>query len=422
MVNSIAIGYLWPQAVLEQGYKMNKAPLIDLEFAPAAVDIEATADSGFIMRSPMKLEDYPSSLGAMLRKWATEKPDGVFLAERSPENKWIKITYRDFLTRIERIAQALLDRQFDSNSAVMILSDNSIENALLLHACMYVGIPVTPVSPAYSLMSEDHGKLKHIFSQIQPGLVFADCGEVFAKALADLPLDGVEVLVSSAPPEGMECTNFSELDATPSEKISEYFKKVGPDSIAKILYTSGSTGMPKGVINTQRMLCSNQQSIVQMWPFLKKKPPVIVDWLVWNHTFGGNHNFNMVLFNGGTMYIDGGKPAPGIIEKTVANLNEISPTMYFNVPRGFDVLLPYLENDEKLRDNFFKTLDVIFYAAAALPQSLWERLEKLSVKSTGKMVRMLSAWGSTETAPTATAVHFHLDHAGVIGLPARGSE
>jgi feruloyl-CoA synthase len=401
---------------------MSRAPLVDVKFAPPAVDVEELDGGGFILRSPMALGEYPQSLGVSLRYWAAETPDNLFLAERSADASWREITYGEFLNRVERIAQALLDRNIADDAPVMILSDNSIDNALLLNACMYVGIPVVPVSPAYSLMSQDHGKLKHIYSQIMPKLIYAANGEMFAGALAALDLDGVEIVVSTAPPEGMSCTNFADLDSSPTDRVSQRFDAVGPDTLAKILYTSGSTGMPKGVKNTQAMLCSNQQTISQVWPFLADIPPIVVDWLPWNHTFGGNHNLNMVLFNGGTMYVDGGKPAPGLIEKTVANLREVSPTIYFNVPRGFDVLLPFLEGDDDLRDNFFKKLDIIFYAAAALPQNLWERLENLSVASTGKMVRMISAWGATETAPMVTTVHFPIDRAGVIGLPAPGSE
>jgi feruloyl-CoA synthase len=288
---------------------------------------------------------------------------------------------------------------------------------------MDVGIPVAPVSPAYSLISQDHARLKYIFAKVGPSLVYIANGGQFAKALAALDLDKVELVVSAAPPEGYRATLFSELTrTTPTPAVEQAHARVGPDTVAKILFTSGSTGMPKGVLNTQRMMCSNQQAIAQVWPFLEKKPPVIVDWLPWNHTFGGNHNFNMVLRNGGTLYIDAGKPAPGLVEKTVANLREVSPTLYFNVPRGFDVMLPYLEADTSLRDAFFARLDLIFYAGAALPQPLWERLEKLSVDAKGKRVRMVSAWGSTETSPMVTSVHFAIDRAGIIGLPAPGTE
>jgi feruloyl-CoA synthase len=287
---------------------------------------------------------------------------------------------------------------------------------------MQAGIPVAPVSPAYSLMSQDFSKLKYIHEMVEPALVYAANGAAFAKALGALELGGVEVVVGAAPPDGIDATPFADLlAAEPGPAVEEAFAKVGPDTLAKILFTSGSTGMPKGVVNTQRMLCSNQQMVVQLWPFLTGRPPVLVDWMPWNHTFGGNHDFDMVLCRGGTLYIDGGRPLPGLIEQTVRNLAEISPTMYLSVPAGYAALLPFLERDKALCENFFRELDMVFYAGAALPQELWQRLEKLSIETTGKLVTMASAWGSTETAPMATSVHFPIDRAGVIGLPAPGT-
>jgi feruloyl-CoA synthase len=257
-------------------------------------------------------------------------------------------------------------------------------------------------------MSKDFGKLKYIFRLIEPGMVYVSDPEKFAPALAAV----------GATPTALEKL----LETNPGSTLEREHAAVGPDTVAKILFTSGSTGLPKGVINTQRMLCSNQQGYAQIWPFLEDRPPVLCEWLPWNHTFGGNSTFNMVLRNGGTFYIDGGKPAPGLIETTVRNLREVSPTMYLNVPRGFDLLLPYLESDAQLRQNFFRDLDLIFYAGAALPQNLWERIEKLVIAERGGELAMLSGWGSTETAPMATCVHFHIERAGVIGLPAPGCE
>ena len=256
-------------------------------------------------------------------------------------------------------------------------------------------------------MSKDFGKLKTIFELVKPGLVWTADPERFKPAL--------EAVGAQATPLGPL------IEANPGSLLEREFANITPDSVAKILFTSGSTGVPKGVINTQRMLCANQQMLAQAWPFVEDRPPVVVDWLPWNHTFGGNHNFNLVLRNGGTLYVDGGKPAPGLIETTARNLAEIAPTMYFNVPRGFDLLLPFLEKDAALRRNFFRELDVLFYAAAALPQNLWERLERL-FKSENRNVAMLSAWGSTETSPLATSVHFAIERAGVIGLPVPGCE
>jgi len=407
---------------------MTKAPHAALNFAPAAVDIETLGNGTRILRSPQVLDPYPGSVIQPLRRWADREPSRIFLAERSRDRDWRKLSYQETLASITAISQAFLDRGLLNEnhrftSTVAILSDNGIDNALIQLAAMQIGVPVVPVSPAYSLMSKDHARLKYILDIVSPGLVYAEDGQRFEGALAVAAEKGCEVVVGNHPPSGISTTPFASLEGTPpSEAVETAYRHVTPESTAKILFTSGSTGSPKGVINTQRMLCSNQQAIGQIWPFLKKRPQTILDWLPWNHTFGGNHNFNMMLFNGGTIYIDDGKPAPGLIERTVANLREISPTLYFNVPRGFDMLLPYLEKDPALQDRFFRNLDLIFYAGAALPENLWKRLETLAIRSRGERVHMVSAWGSTETAPMVTSVHFPIDRAGVIGLPAPGSE
>ncbi len=397
---------------------MSTGSRAQLEFAPALVEVEDLAQGGFILRSPSKLDAYAGNICSYLNHWAQQTPDQTFLAERAPEGDWHRISYRQALDQVRSLAQALLDLGAGADRPVMFLSDNSIETGLLQLSAMYVGVPVAPTSPAYSLMSKDFGKLKHVFALIQPALVFADDPERYRAALCALDLNGVVLVTKANPSQTIEATVFNELANTEvTAAVDTAYSQVGPDTVAKILFTSGSTGLPKGVINTHRMMCSNQQAIVQIWPFIARRPPIMVDWLPWNHTFGSNHNFNLILRNGGTLYIDAGRPAPALIETTINNLREIAPTLYFNVPRGFQMMLPYLEQEPELRDHFFSNLDTIFYAAAALPQDLWERIEKLSMAARGEKVAMTSAWGLTETAPLATGVHFPIARAGVIGLP-----
>src|SRR5262249_43850075 len=371
-------------------------------FAPAKVAVEKRADGTTILRSPQKLGPHARCVTQWLSDWSDRNPDRAFLCERKGSG-WRQMSYRETYGAARRIGQALLEKGLDKDKPVAILSDNSIDHALLALGAMHVGVPVAPISPAYSLMSKDFGKLKYIFELVKPGLVHAADEAKFKPAL-----DAV----------GAKSVSVAELlEVNPGSLLERAFLQLKEDAIAKILFTSGSTGLPKGVINTHGMLCANQQMLAQAWPFVEDRPPVIVDWLPWNHTFGGNHNFNLVLRNGGTLYIDGGKPVPGLIETTARNLAEIAPTMYFNVPRGFDLLLPLLESDAALRRNFFSELDLVFYAGAALPQNLWDRVEKLAQGEKGGGVAMLSAWGSTETSPLATQVHFPIPRAGVIGLP-----
>jgi feruloyl-CoA synthase len=378
-----------------------------MRLAPAKVEVEKRADGSMLLRSPQKLAPYARCVTEWLVQWSDRVPERTFLAERNKDS-WRKVSYREAYGAVRRIAQALLERGLNAEKPVAILSDNSIDHALLALGAMHVGIPVAPISPAYSLMSKDFGRLKAIFELVKPGLVYAADPQKFGPALEAV---------------GAKSASVADLlETNPGSTQERDFLKVTPNSIAKILFTSGSTGMPKGVINTHAMLCANQQMLAQAWPFVEDRAPVIVDWLPWNHTFGGNHNFNLVLRNGGTLYIDGGKPVPVLVENTVKNLKEIASTMYFNVPRGYDLLLPYLERDAELRRHFFKDLDVLFYAAASLPQNLWDRLKALAKKENNTRLAMLSAWGSTETSPLATSVHFPMERPGVIGLPVAGCE
>jgi len=388
--------------------------------APPRIVTRDAPDGSLILRSEMELEPYEASLGLLLRHWARETPDRVFLAERpTPDDEWTELTWGEAGRKANSVAQALIDRKLGPERPVLILSGNAIDHALLTLGAFLAGVPVVPVSPAYSLMSADFGKVKHIAALVKPGLVYASDPGPFGGVLAAVDFGGAELVFSS----GTGATPFGELLATrPSMDVEDALEAVTADSVAKILFTSGSTAMPKGVINTHGMLAANQQSLAQIWPFTKDTPPVLVDWLPWNHTFGGNHNFNLILKRGGTLYIDAGRPAPPLMPITVKNLTEIAPTIYFNVPAGYGALLPFLERDEALRAKFFERLDLIFYAAAALPQDLWTRLEAVAREARGEPVMMTSSWGLTETSPLATAAHFPIDRAGVIGVPVPGVE
>ncbi|OGT82366.1 MAG: hypothetical protein A3J35_03545 [Gammaproteobacteria bacterium RIFCSPLOWO2_02_FULL_52_10] len=392
------------------------------KFLPQEVLVTTQDNGHLILRCPVSLEQYQPNLGHYLYHWAQTAPERTFLAQRDSGGGWQKLNYRTALQEAESIANNLLQMGLNPERPLMLLSGNSLKMARMMLGAMLAGIPFAPISPAYSLVSKDYGKLKYLFELLNPGMVFVEDPDMFSSALATLPQDDYLTVAGSRSVSDSRIMDFeSLLQAWDSAAVTSAFAKIGPDTILKILFTSGSTGMPKGVLNTHRMMCSNQQAISQLWSFLKDRPPVIVDWLPWNHTFGGCHNFNLILFNGGTLFIDEGKPLPLLIEKTVANLQEISPTLYFNVPAGFDALLPYLEQDLDMCRRFFTELDLLMYAAASLPQVIWDRLEKLSQQTIGHKVPMISGWGTTETAPLATSTFRPTSRAGAIGLPIPGT-
>ena len=393
-----------------------------IRLAEPTPTIERRANGEIVIGNAASLAAYPAQLSDHLRRWAKEAPDRTFLAERDQAGDWRRLSYADAVTLIDRVSQALLERGHGAERPVAALSDNSINMALLKFGAMQVGIPFMPISPAYSLMSENFAKLKYIAEAFKPSLIYVSALKPFARALAAMPRGGVTLLADAADTDFPDALTFADLLASaPDDRVARHYRTVGPDSIAKILLTSGSTGMPKGVINTQRMMGANGAGIDQAWPFLAERPPVIVDWLPWNHTFGTNFNLNQILRNGGTMYIDAGKPAPGKLDITLANLRAVRPTLLFNVPRGFDMVIPALEADDDFARHVFGDLDVIFYAGAALPPHLWTRLDALAVKHRGARLPILSSLGSTETAPVASFCHWHAQDIGGVGLPVPGT-
>jgi feruloyl-CoA synthase len=399
------------------------APLRPVKLAPADAVVERRPDGTIHIRARQPLQPCHATLSAPLARWAREAPDRIFLAERTGDDGWRKLTYAQVLDQVKRIGAALLRRGLSAERPIAILSGNSVDHALLGLAAMHVGIPYAPVSPAYSLMSTDFGKLRTIIDLLTPGMIYAADGKAFGRAITACAPDDAELVVSRNPPADRKATLFADLIGEENETaVAMANAQVTPDTIAKFLFTSGSTGHPKGVINTQRMLCSNQAMISAGFHFLDDEPPVVVDWLPWSHTFGSNYVFNMVLVNGGSLYIDDGNPTPPGVPKTARNLRDVAPTIYLNVPKGYEALIAHFRADETLRRNFFSRLKVMFYAGAGLNQTTWDELTELAVETTGERIVFLSAIGSTETSPLALACTWDFDRAGNIGLPCPGVE
>jgi feruloyl-CoA synthase len=388
--------------------------------------IETRADGCQILRSTEALRWFPDRLTDSLQQWAAEAPERTFVAKRdarAPWNgDWRRISYAEMLQRVQAVGQALVDMELSTERPLAILSDNDLEYLTLALAAMWVGVPYVPVSPAYSLISQDFGKLRHILGTVTPGAVFA-ASAAYGKAIAAVVPADVKVILSEGSIDGREVLAFDRLLATVAgEGARAANAQVGPDTIAKFLFTSGSTKQPKGVINTHRMICANQQMIHQCMNFLASEPPVLVDWLPWNHTFGGNHNVGIVLYNGGTLYIDGGKPTPKGIAETLRNLREISPTVYFNVPKGFEEIATAMDTDPLLRKTLFARVKAFMFAGAGLSQAVWDKLEAHAEAEVGERIRIITGLGMTETAPSCTFAVGTDVRSGEIGLPAPGVE
>ncbi len=390
------------------------------------------ADGAVYLKSSQTLGDYPTRITDCLDRWASEAPDRTFLAERPPDvvsgfsrtpGDWRRVTYADALAQVRSIAQALLSRKLSVDRPILILSGNGVDHGLIALAAMYVGIPYAPIAQAYSLQAQEFSALRQVFDRMRPGLVFAADGARFERALRDVMPDGVELVTATSAPSEIPATPFESLAATTVTRDVDHARdRVGPDTIAKVLFTSGSTGRPKGVINTQRMLCSNQEMIRTVLAFLADAPPVLCDWLPWNHTAGGNHNFGLVLYNGGTLYIDEGKPAPALFGATLRNLRDVPCTAHFEVPRFYEMLMPHLRSDAVLRDAFFRDLKLLFYAAAGLGQKFWDDLREVSLQACGEELLIMTGFGSTETAPFALTTGPEGAFAGMVGFPAPGLE
>jgi feruloyl-CoA synthase len=389
----------------------------------AIPDIERTdlADGSFILRSRERPRPAARRVGDWLDHWARVTPDAPFLAERGPDGQsWRTLSYAQVRHQIGAIAQGLLNMGMCAAAPVVILSENSVDVALLKLAAMHVGIPVAVISSAYTRATADHTRLHRMLRLLGPGLMYASDGDCFGPAMASSGIPCVQVFSTNVPVQGLALDALKSLRESPA--VLAAFAAITPDTHAKYLLTSGSTGTPKVVVNTHGMLCANQEAILQVWPFLDRAPPVLLDWLPWSHTFGANHNFNMILRNGGALYIDDGGPVAGMLEKTVRNLRDVQPTLFFNVPKGYDALLPILEQDEALARHLFGGLDAMFFAAAALPEQLADRLARLAAKYREQPLLFTSAWGATETSPLVTSVHFIAERLDNIGVPVPGME
>jgi feruloyl-CoA synthase len=404
---------------------LTKPAFRKIEWLERDIAVERRPNGVIILKSRIPLKAYEKHIPASLAKWAKEVPERTWLAQRGgADRQWRKLSYGEAKRTVDALTQGLLNLKLEPGRPVAILSGNSIEHALMTMAAMQARFPAAPVSPAYSLMSHDHVKLKYLFDLIKPAVVMVQDGPTFEKALKALDLDGVTVVHAAGPCDGIKSIAFADLAATPATKdVEDSIAKITPDTVGKLLFTSGSTGMPKAVINTQEMMCANAAMMMQVRPRDPNAPQATyLDWMPWNHTMGGNALFNPVLTEGGTLYIDDGRPMPGMIDETLRNLREISPTYYANVPAGYAALAAAMEKDDALCRSFFKNLGLMAYGGARLPDDLYDRMQALAVRATGERIVFYTGWGATETAPTSTGTYWDTERVGLIGLPFPGVE
>ena len=398
-----------------------------LRFGVTRVTLKDGVPGTHYLKADQDLQAFPDRLTDRLQHWAQKKPTQTLFARRikladGKLGDWRHVTYSEAWNTARNIAQGLINRGLNAERPVVILSENSLEHALLALGCMVAGVPFVPTSPPYSLISQDYDKLKHVLRTVTPGLVFASDAR-YAKAIAATVSSEMEIVMVEGSVEGKQVTTFEALCNTPvTAQVDAAIAATGPDTIAKFLFTSGSTKLPKAVINTQRLWCANQQQMAQSMPILAEEPLVLVDWLPWNHTFGGNHNFGMVVFHGGTMYIDDGKPTPALMHETLRNLREIAPTVYFNVPTGFEAIALAMKTDDLLRKTLLSRVQMFFYAGAALAQPIWDSLYESQEREVGERIVMGTGLGMTESGPFGIFVTNPYVNAGDLGVPTPGLE
>ncbi|MEY4302479.1 MAG: hypothetical protein RJB06_886 [Pseudomonadota bacterium] len=398
-----------------------------LRFGVTRVTLKDGVPGTHYLKADQDLQAFPERLTDRFQHWAQKKPGQTLFARRvkladGSLGDWRHITYAEAWNTARNIAQGLINRGLNAERPVVILSENSLEHALLALGCIVAGVPFVPTSPPYSLISQDYDKLKHVLRTVTPGLVFASDAR-YAKAIAATVSSNMEIVMNEGGVEGKQVTTFEALCSTPATaQVDAAIAATGPDTIAKFLFTSGSTKLPKAVINTQRLWCANQQQMAQSMPILAEEPLVLVDWLPWNHTFGGNHNFGMVVFHGGTMYIDDGKPTPTLMHETLRNLREIAPTVYFNVPTGFEAIALAMKTDDLLRKTLLSRVQMFFYAGAALAQPIWDSLYESQEREVGERIVMGTGLGMTESGPFGIFVTNPYVNAGDLGVPTPGLE
>jgi len=407
--------------------RMSSPQFRPLRFGVTRVTLQDGVPGTHYLKADQELQAFPDRLTDRLQHWAQHKPDQSLFARRvkladGSLGDWRHVTYAQAWRTARNIAQGLINRGLNAERPVVILSENSLEHALLALGCMVAGVPFVPTSPPYSLISQDYDKLKHVLRTVTPGMVFASDAR-YAKAIAATVSSDMEIVMHEGGIEGQQVTSFEALCQTPAtSQVDAAIAATGPDTIVKFLFTSGSTKMPKAVINTQRLWCANQQQMMQSMPVLAESPLVLVDWLPWNHTFGGNHNFGMVVFHGGTMYIDDGKPTPALMHETLRNLREIAPTVYFNVPTGFEAIALAMKTDDLLRKTLLSRVQMFFYAGAALAQPIWDSLYESQEREIGERIVMGTGLGMTESGPFGIFVTNPNVSAGDLGVPTPGLE